>query len=216
MRLNTHVANLRTKASSRRRRGAQVVRVRSLRARITPVPRLALRSRERLRPVFLRTTLVRTRTISPQRFMAKLPETTRQMISHVEKRLANAVPTNAPVSEGGFKQADGTYTPEREKVHAEIIRSILTPETVANARPAPGEKPVFTMIGGRGGSGKSWFSGKGQKVDPTRNIVIDNDSFKSKLPGYEGWNAALYHEEASDIFDRLDVMARSLGVEHCP
>jgi hypothetical protein len=105
---------------------------------------------------------------------------------------------------------DGTWTPERQALHAQIINKFLSPSVIARATPKPGTRPSFTMIGGRGGSGKSWFTKTGV-VDPNV-FVLDNDAIKQQLPEYQGWNAALLHEEASDLFDKIDARARALGL----
>lgn len=133
-------------------------------------------------------------------------------IAEARKKLENVVPTDAPVSEGGFVQEDGTYTPERTKIHAQLLGEIFTGEAVARARPAEGEKPTMTILGGRGGSGKSWLTGEHGPVDASKTIVIDADHFKSRLPGYEGWNAAQFHEESSYLVDKAAQMAREAGL----
>ena len=66
------------------------------------------------------------------------------------------------------------------------------------------------MLGGRGGSGKSWFSGK--IYDPNAAIVFDADKVKEALPEYEGWNASQVHEESSDLIERMIKIARDNGV----
>lgn len=144
--------------------------------------------------------------------MAKLPPEAKAAMAAVDKRLAVSIPTNASVMDGGHMREDGTYTPERQKVHAQIIASILTPEAIAKAMPAAGEKPVMTMLGGRGGSGKSWLSGEHGPVDASKSLLIDSDAIKAQLPGFEGWNAALYHEESSHILEQLGEMSRTNGL----
>jgi predicted kinase len=66
------------------------------------------------------------------------------------------------------------------------------------------------MLGGRGGSGKSWV--KGQVYDPEKAIVLDADEIKGMLPEYEGFNAAQVHEESSDILESIMTGAMSLGL----
>lgn len=144
--------------------------------------------------------------------MAKLGPEAQRAVANAEERLSHATATDAPVSEGGFKNPDGTWTEERQALHDEIIGKILTPEAVTAALPQPGEKPTYTMLGGRGGSGKSWLTGEHGPVDASHTLVLDNDKIKGMLPEYQGWNAGLVHEEASSIFNRVDAMARSLGV----
>ena len=50
------------------------------------------------------------------------------------------------------------------------------------------------MLGGRGGSGKGGVTKSGGAVDKGKAIYINSDDVLEKLPGYEGWNAALYQE----------------------
>ncbi|GAB6393296.1 MAG: zeta toxin family protein [Treponematales bacterium] len=57
------------------------------------------------------------------------------------------------------------------------------------------------ILGGRGGSGKSWFEGK--VYDPAKYVILDTDKIKEKLPEFEGWNAADVHEESSDILEQM-------------
>lgn len=106
--------------------------------------------------------------------------------------------------------ASAVYTVERQIQHESIIKHFLSPEKIAAATPAPGEKPVFIMLGGRGGSGKSWF--KGKVYDESKSIVLDADEIKGMLGEYEGWNAAQVHEESSDILETVMVSARSAGL----
>lgn len=139
------------------------------------------------------------------------PET-RAAAQAIDAKLENVVSTDSLQSAGGFKTPDGQWTEDRQAVHDAIIAGILTPEAVAAALPAEGEKPEYTILGGRGGSGKSWLTGPNGPVDASKAIKLDSDAIKAQLPGYEGWNAAAFHEESSSIFNRADAMARELGV----
>jgi predicted ABC-type ATPase len=135
-----------------------------------------------------------------------------EAIARTRARLAEVVPTDALVSEGGFRNPDGTYTAERAAMHRKIAMSFFPPEKVARALPAPGEKPVLTMLGGRGGSGKSWLTGEHGPVDESKSILLDSDAIKGMLPGYEGWNASSFHEESTHILGMADARALELGV----
>jgi phage-related protein (TIGR01555 family) len=148
--------------------------------------------------------------VSVEGFLSKQPPAVLAKIRQVESRLMTTPKTSAPVSQGGYMRPDGTWTPERQALHAQIINKFLSPSVIARATPKPGTRPSFTMIGGRGGSGKSWFTKTGV-VDPNV-FVLDNDAIKQQLPEYQGWNAALLHEEASDLFDKIDARARALGL----
>ena len=118
------------------------------------------------------------------------------------------------VENGGHTTADGVFTPEREALHLKILSDVFTPEKVAAATPAPGEKPTVVVLGGRGGSGKSWLTdkGKGGPVDADKFIVVDADHFKGELPEYEGWNAGQLHEESDHLVKMAEKMAIQLGV----
>lgn len=143
--------------------------------------------------------------------MAAQSHETRMAIARTEARIAAGTPTDALISQGGFKNPDGTYTAKREALHRDVIGKLLSPEAIAAATPASGQKPTFTILGGRGGSGKTWFTREGGPVKG-KPIVFDNDKIKSMLPEYQGWNAALVHEEASHIFNLADNAARAMGL----
>lgn len=124
----------------------------------------------------------------------------------------------AKTTEAMFKRADGTWSPQRVKdVHDPIINKILSEQAMKAATPAAGKQPTYIMFGGRGGSGKGSFTKLKRKgglevIDKERYIVLDADEIKSLIPGYEGWNAFLFHEESSHIFDQISQIARSRGL----
>jgi len=123
-----------------------------------------------------------------------------------------------------FKNPDGTWFKTRERdVHDVIIRKILSKEAITRARAAPGEKPRYVMFGGRGGSGKGSLTkaradGGLEVIDKKKFIVLDADEIKQMIKasnsaqGYEGWNAFLFHEESSHIFDRITALAQRLNL----
>lgn len=152
-----------------------------------------------------------------------------EAIARTLERLKSVPSTDKPVEEGGFRiyREDGSYdyTPERKAVHEQIVKNIFSDARVAAATPKDGEAPVVTLLGGRGGSGKSWISSKGplagKAIDPEHEpaegmeggtLVLDVDFIKSKLPGYEGWKASAFHEESSDVMAKIDEAALALGV----
>ena len=103
----------------------------------------------------------------------------------------------------------GVWAPERVKIQEKILQDHFTPEAVKKATPAAGEKPVVTVLGGRGGSGKTFLTeGTGAPVDLERNIVINSDLIKEMFPEYEGWNAAHLHEESSMLMKKIEAYAR--------
>lgn len=115
---------------------------------------------------------------------------------------------------------NGNWTPERDSMHEKIISEILSPEKIKACLPKNGEKPKFVMFGGRGGSGKSWFTGKkrataeGREVmfDSDKFLVLDADALKEYIPEYEGWNAGEVHEESSYLNKEIKKRAFALGL----
>jgi predicted kinase len=143
-------------------------------------------------------------SVTPESILSGFPPDTSEKIADVQKRLASIEQTI------DLHKKDGKYSEERDKLHFKIISSILSPERIKAATPAEGDAPTFTVLGGRGGSGKSWF--EGQVYDPDKAIVLDADHIKGMLPEYEGWNAAQVHEESGDIFDEITLMCAHLGL----
>jgi predicted ABC-type ATPase len=81
------------------------------------------------------------------------------------------------------------------------MQDMLAPDKLRGALPEIGEKPTFMILGGRGGSGKSWF--ENNLYDPSKFIILDADAIKAQLPEYKGWNANQVHEESSDIVEQM-------------
>ena len=133
-------------------------------------------------------------------------------IQMAESRTAASPSTDSPVERGGYKTREGFYTPAREQLHRKIVNDFLSDAAVTAATPAEGEKPTAVFLGGRGGSGKSWLTGAGHVVDKSKFITIDPDAVKEKLPGYQGWNAGLFHEESSDISQMIADRCTELGL----
>jgi predicted ABC-type ATPase len=145
-------------------------------------------------------------TITAHHILANHPGT-ESKIARIKHVISKKAPTDIK-----YKDSEGRYTPEREALHKKIVSKIITPETVARAKPQHGEKPKVIFLGGRGGSGKSWLTSKDGPANPEKAIVINPDDIQDYLPGYKGWNAALYHEEASDIANVVEHIARKMGL----
>lgn len=143
-------------------------------------------------------------SVTPEAILANFPPDTSDKITAVQERLKGIEQTI-----GQFK-VNGQYNEERSKLHFKIISEHLSPERIKSATPAEGDAPTFTILGGRGGSGKSWFDGN--VYDANKAIVLDADHIKGMLPEYEGWNAAQVHEESGDIFDEITSLCAKLGL----
>lgn len=118
--------------------------------------------------------------------------------------------------------AESVYSKEREAVHAKIINEILSETNRKRAMPQKGEKPLFILLGGRGGSGKSTFN-KDKHPDSgvyskSKVITVDPDDLKERLAnltekeGWKGYMARAYHEESSDLSKKIMKIAVSMGL----
>jgi len=121
-----------------------------------------------------------------------------------------------------LNKATGKYSEERRRLHRHIMEEFLSgktedPNVTADYIPKPGEVPRLLILGGRGGSGKSAFARIPGGYDPSKTLVLDADRIKSMLgaegntPRYEGWNAALFHEESSFVMEAIARHAISRG-----
>ena len=133
----------------------------------------------------------------------------RKAVTDAEERLRGIEETISRHRESG-EGASAVYSPERMKKHQEIIDHFLSPEKIKGAKPPKGQKPTLVMLGGRGGSGKSWFNG--QVYNEDSSIVLDADEIKGMLDEYEGWNAFQVHEESSDILESIKGIAMGAGL----
>lgn len=143
--------------------------------------------------------------VTADAIMAEFGDDVRKKMDEVRGRLGDVQETIEM-----HKGEDGEYTPERQELHAKIIDHFLSPEKIEAATPAEGEKPTFTILGGRGGSGKSWFNGN--VYDEGKAIVLDADEIKGMLPEYAGWNAHQVHEESGELFDYITDLAQEMGL----
>ena len=104
----------------------------------------------------------------------------------------------------GFVDKDGNLTPERQKVHDEIVQAIF-----ADKVPQKG-KATMTMSGGGPASGKSFIEKNvRQNFGDETCITVDPDKLKEMLPGYTDMAiesdaaAGFYHEESSALAKRV-------------
>lgn len=104
------------------------------------------------------------------------------------------------------KKGNSLYSNERIALHTDIMKKLFA--NASNAKPKG--VPTFTILGGRGGSGKSKL--KGLAYDPESSIVLDADAIKEMLPEYKGFNAWEVHEESSDILKEALKKAKDMGL----
>jgi len=151
----------------------------------------------------------------------------RKAIKAVERKLKREISTDAQVEDGGH-MVGTDWSPTRKKLHKKIVNNIFTKkwdddlkrivdfDVVGAATPAAGESPTLTVLGGRAGAGKSFFTKpRGSTkalLDSKKNFVVDNDAIKDMLPEYKGWNAGHVHEEASELVAQVLEIAKERGM----
>jgi len=108
---------------------------------------------------------------------------------------------NAKTTNERFRTADGRITPERQKLHDEIVAAHFAGVTSV-------DKPMGTILGGGTASGKSSVIGDDNR--PPNTVWIDSDSIKKQLPEYNEMlkkgdkNAANFvHDESSILSKRI-------------
>lgn len=103
-----------------------------------------------------------------------------------------------------FIDENGNLTPERQKVHDELVQQFFKDKVSFDG------KPTMIMSGGGPASGKSFIEkgARGQFGDDT-TITVDPDKIKEMLPGYTDMAiksdeaAGYYHEESSALAKRI-------------
>lgn len=108
---------------------------------------------------------------------------------------------------------NGNLTPERQKVHDEIVQRFFADKMKFDGT------PTMIMSGGGPASGKSFVSKNAEsKFGKDSVVVVDPDEFKKMLPGFgdmavAGDKAAgFYHEESSALAKRIYQYAAENGI----
>ncbi len=106
-----------------------------------------------------------------------------------------------------FDPLKNNYTPERKKLHREIIL-----EAKKDLICIENTDPIAILMGGSPASGKSTFLKKyAPYLLKSEILKIDADEIRSKLPEYEGFNATQTHLETKDIVNTL-LSDRNIGI----
>jgi len=114
-------------------------------------------------------------------------------------------------TEQKFMDKDGNYTPERVKLHDEIVAKIIATAT-------PVDDPVSYIMGGGPAAGKSSSIRSGQVSPPKNSVMIAGDELKAELPEYKEMfakknmgAASMVHEESSHLSKRIQKEASLAG-----
>lgn len=116
---------------------------------------------------------------------------------------------------GGEPGPDTVWTPERQKLHAEILDHFLKNGVVS-------DNPTFTMSGGGPASGKGFMLKKTGLEKPGR-VILDADEIKKLIPEYADAQkkggkaqqkaASQVHEESSYLAKKLMAEAANRGFD---
>jgi predicted ABC-type ATPase len=111
-----------------------------------------------------------------------------------------------------FKNADGTWTKERQALHDRIIDEHFEGKSAV-------KNPNSYMLGGGPASRKSTVLDAGLVDTPENTVKVDSDGIKGSLPEYTAMleakdkgAASFVHEESSHISKRI--MARAIEEKH--
>jgi predicted ABC-type ATPase len=106
-----------------------------------------------------------------------------------------------------FYFVNGEYTPERKRLHKQIIYNIKKDLVCVQ-----NDNPIAILMGGSPASGKSTFLKRYRPYLLEEEILkVDADEIRSKLPEYEGYNATQTHLETKDIVNLL-LSDRNIGI----
>ncbi len=104
---------------------------------------------------------------------------------------------------------DGSFTPERQAMHREIISDATTGVPKS-------EQPTLYMMGGGPAAGKSSIIKTGDVKHPDKHVLANPDELKADIPDYRDGLAAgnldaarISHEESSHLNKRVMASARS-------
>ena len=105
-------------------------------------------------------------------------------------------------------------SPGRDQIPEWILYTDVPPPRLQKDRPGRNSdrrrpQPTFTFLGGRAGSGRSWFTSPHGPIDRSGSIFLDVMEIVERLPEYQGGNAMLLYQEAYDIFLQAESKARS-------
>lgn len=126
-----------------------------------------------------------------------------------QRRLSEYGPNLTTWSQRQNQDAQGNYTPERSKIHQEIIGRMLNPRAAA----PEGTRPKAFFLMGPPAAGKTTAGAPMSKKLGVEFTTINPDDAKAALPEYQGWNAGILHEESSDITEK-QLLPQAIAARH--
>lgn len=119
--------------------------------------------------------------------------------------------TKGKTTEEMWRNRDGSWKKERQKLHDEIVASYFKGKT-------PVENPTAYLMGGGTASGKSSIRNAGLVNLPKNMVMVDSDDIKDMLPEYQQMlkakdsrAAGLAHDESSYLSKRIIAEASAKG-----
>jgi predicted ABC-type ATPase len=138
--------------------------------------------------------------------LSKIAKADLDRMAKADEEIKGMTPTNVK-----YVQGDGTYTPERQALHAKILEDMFTPEAIKKAMPAKGEVPILVLTGGRPAAGKT-SALKSELSDEKNSFYISADTIQEHLPGYKAEYAGIFNGEGQDIALQAESIAMKAGM----
>jgi len=138
------------------------------------------------------------------RYMTQVQATPewREALNEQRKLMANTGGHPTFVSKNQ-NSVNGVYTPERQKIHDDYVKSRLNPKAAV----PEGQRPTFTMVIGTPGAGKTTQGKPFADKMTGENTYVNPDDAKTALPGVTPKTESLYHEESSEMSKQLQTEA---------
>ena len=102
-------------------------------------------------------------------------------------------------------QVNGQWSPERQKLHQEIVDKHFS-----GKKPAPKGSAIAYVLGGGPASGKSSIVNGGHVAIDPDTIHIDSDAIKAELPEYNEMLQAKDHRAASHVHEESSHVAKMI------
>jgi len=142
--------------------------------------------------------------------IASMPRDVQKRIATIEMKIREESPEE---EEYEVEEGEGLENPPEEdnaeELEGEIERQApeetealaIDDELFSERQPVRGdENPTVTLVAGLSSSGKSSYL---RKLKAPNTVIIEPEEIKASFEGYEGWNSALFADEAATKIEQM-------------